>query len=98
MNIRSILAVAGVVLFSGSALAQSPAPVAVPAASSANVPAATPALAAEVNAAGAAAALQALQQMKAAHGGLLRKQAVTLQKLDELERSAEQTRIFTRRS
>jgi len=100
MKIRSIFGLAGAVFISGSALAQSATPVvvqAVQATSTANVPSAAPIRAAETDTAGAAAAFKALQQMKAANEELLRKQAATLQKLDELEKAAEQIKIFSKR-
>ena len=43
------------------------------------------------------AALKMLQEMKAANEETLRKQAATLQQLDELEKAADQLRIFARR-
>ena len=43
------------------------------------------------------AALKMLQEMKAANEETLRKQAATLQQLDELEKTADQLRIFARR-
>ncbi len=98
MSIRSIFALAGTAFISGSALAQSPTPVvvqAVQAPLTATVPSGAPVRAAEANP--AAAALKTVQEMKAANEELLRKQAATLQKLDELEKAAEQIKIFSKR-
>ena len=39
-----------------------------------------------------------LEQMKAANDDLLRKQQATLQQLEELQKSAEQLKIFSKRS
>jgi hypothetical protein len=77
--------------------AQSPVPVivsaATPAAESAKGPAAAP-----DNAASLQTALKMLQEMKAANEETLRKQAATLALLDELEKAAEQIKIYTKRS
>ena len=43
------------------------------------------------------AALKMLQEMKAANEETLRKQAATLQQLDELEKAADQIRVFSKR-
>jgi hypothetical protein len=76
--------------------AQSPTPVVVPAmtpATTAKGPAAPD------NAAGSTqAALKALQGMKAANEEILKQQAATLQKLDEIEKAANEIRIYTKRS
>ena len=66
---------------------------ATPAITSSQVPAA-----ATDNSSSIQAALKMLQQMKAANEETLRKQAATLEKLDELEKTADQIRIFTSRS
>ena len=74
--------------------AQSPTPVVVPAIT----PAATEAPAAPDNAAGSTqAALKALQAMKAANEEILKQQAAALQKLDEMEKAANEIRIYTKR-
>jgi hypothetical protein len=76
--------------------AQSPVPVV--------APAATPAAASPKGPAGAdnvaslQAALKILQEMKAANEETLRKQAATLVQLDELEKAAEQIKIYSKRS
>ena len=74
--------------------AQSPIPVI--------VPAATPAVAAKApptpaRADSGASVLKMLQEMKAANEETLRKQAATLEQLAELEKLADQIRIFTSR-
>lgn len=67
------------------------------------VPAAAPAAAPAVQAAPAAvsassqAALQLLQAMKAANEETLKKQAATLLQLDELQKAADQIKIFGKR-
>jgi hypothetical protein len=43
------------------------------------------------------AALKMLQEMKAANEETLRKQAATLEQLDELEKAADQIRVFSKR-
>ena len=75
--------------------AQSPIPVIVPAVTPAAAPkaATTPA-----SADSAAAVLKILQEMKAANEEILRKQTATLEQLDELEKLAEQIKIYTKRS
>ena len=76
--------------------AQTPVPVIVPAmtpASTAKAPAAT-----TESDNGLSAALKLLQEMKAANDEILAKQAATLIQLDELEKEAQQIRIYTKRS
>ncbi len=76
--------------------AQSPIPVIVPAATPALKSSQVPA--APENAGSIQVALKMLQEMKAANEETLRKQAATLAQLDELEKEADQMRIFTKRS
>lgn len=76
--------------------AQTPTTMVVPAATAPNqlpVRAATP-----VGSSDGAQILQQLQQMKAANEETIRKQEAVLQQLDELQKAAEQLRIFTSRS
>ena len=76
--------------------AQSPMPVVVPAMTPATTvkgPATT-----ESAAGSTQAALKALQAMKAANEEILKQQAATLQKLDEIEKTANEIRIYTKRS
>jgi hypothetical protein len=77
------------------ARAQSPMPIVVPAmtpATTANSPA-TPAVAAVST----QTTLKALQEIKAANTELLKQQEATLQKLDEIEKAAQEIRIYTKR-
>lgn len=76
----------------GILTAQSPLPVIVPAVTAPQAPA-VPASASSIQ-----AALKMLQETKAANEETLRKQAATLEQLDELEKTADQIRIYTRRS
>ena len=75
--------------------AQSPIPVVVQAATPATTSSRAPA--ASESASSVQTALKMLQEMKAANEETLRKQAATLQQLDELEKTAEQTKIYTKR-
>jgi hypothetical protein len=74
---------------------QSPAPVVVQAVSPAQ-PATTAAVPAPASAA-SASVLKVLQEMKAANDEVLKKQAATLQQLDEMQKSAEQIKVYTKR-
>lgn len=77
-----------------SAQSQTPMPIIVPAMTPATVMK-TPAA---ENAAGSAqAAIKALQALKAANEEILKQQAATLQKLDELEKVANEIRIYSKR-
>jgi hypothetical protein len=76
-------------------LAQSPMPVVVPAATPGGTPSRAPAT--SENASSVQAALKMLQEMKAANEETLRKQAAMLQQLDEMEKTAEQIKIYTKR-
>ena len=76
--------------------AQSPAPVIVPAMTPATTTkAAAPEPAADNS---VPATLKLLQEMKAANDEILAKQAATLIQLDELQKAADQIRIYTKRS
>lgn len=75
--------------------AQSPTPVVIPAmtaATTAKVPAA-----ADPAAGSTQTALKALQAMKAANDEVLKQQAATLLKLDEIEKAANEIRIYSKR-
>jgi len=86
-----ILIVLSVVTVNG----QSPIPVIVPGASGA---AATPVSPPAMQDSGALkAALKTLQEMKAANEEMLKKQEATLQQLDEIQKAAEQLKIFSKR-
>ena len=70
----------------------------------ANAPASAPAAAGQAvagqpgsSAATAEAALKTLLQMKAANEEILRKQAATLLQLEEMEKAAEQIKIYSKR-
>jgi hypothetical protein len=89
----SILAAAMVVSIGH---AQSPMPVVVPAMTPATT-AKSPVTAA-VTTASTQATLNALQAIKAANEEILKQQAATLLKLDEIEKAAEEIRIYTKRS
>jgi len=89
----SILAAAMVVSIGH---AQSPMPVVVPAMTPATT-AQTPVTAA-VTTASTQTTLKALQAIKAANEEILKQQAATLEKLDEIEKAAQEIRIYTKRS
>ena len=90
----TILSILASFALAGALPAQSPMPVIVPAAT----PAVTPrAPAAPGNSSSPQSALKMLQEMKAANEETLKKQAAVLQQLDELEKTAEQIKIYTKR-
>jgi hypothetical protein len=76
--------------------AQSPVPVVVQAATPAVKSSQAPA--APERPSSTQEALKMLQEMKAANEETLRKQAATLEQLDELEKAADQIRVFTKRN
>ena len=77
--------------------AQSPVPVIVPAMTPATTAKAPAATTTETDNS-LLAALKLLQEMKAANDEILAKQAATLTQLDELQKAADQIRIYTKRS
>lgn len=79
-----------------AAFAQTPAPIVVQAATGAP-PAASPRPQVSVPSPSTNAALQIVQELKAKNEELLQKQAATLQRLDELEKAAEQMKIYSKR-
>ena len=79
----------------GMLLAQSPMPVIVQAATPAVTTSQAPAM--PENSGSIEAALKMLQEMKAANEETLRKQAATLEQLDELEKTADQIRVYSKR-
>jgi aminoglycoside phosphotransferase (APT) family kinase protein len=84
----------------GGAKAQQPTPpIIVVQAAGAVAPTATPVAAAAAAATEAtlAAAIKALEQVKAANDATLKKQEAMLQQLDELQKAAEQLKVFTKR-
>ena len=76
--------------------AQSPMPVVIPAMTPATT-AKGPAIA-DSAPGSTQAALKVLQAMKAANEEILKQQAATLQKLDEIEKAANEIRIYSKRS
>jgi hypothetical protein len=90
--ILSILAVAALGAIGN---AQTPIPVIVPAMTPATVPAA---VTAGVTTAAMQTTLKALQAIKAANDEILKQQAETLVKLDEMEKAANDIKIYTKRS
>jgi len=75
--------------------AQSPAPVIVQAMPATTAPAVAAAPAATVES--SQSAVKFLQEIKAANEAILTKQAATLQQLDEIEKAAEQLKIYSKR-
>jgi len=76
------------------ASAQTPMPIVVPA----MTPSTTQSpVAAAVTTASTQTALKALQAMKAANEEILKQQIATLEKLDEIEKAANEIRIYTKR-
>jgi hypothetical protein len=88
----SILAAAMVV---SSGRSQTPMPVVVPAMTPATT-AQSPVTAA-VTTASTQTTLKALQAIKAANDEILKQQAATLEKLDEMEKAAQEIRIYSKR-
>jgi len=94
---RLIFTVFTAALCFATAHAQTPAPAMVVQAAPAATAPTAPAGAAEQDSAASLAAVQLLQAMKAANEETLRKQAATLQQLDELEKAVDQLKIFSKR-
>jgi hypothetical protein len=92
----STLSVLVTFVLAGLLPAQSPVPVIVPAVTPAIAKA--PAAAPNATSDSISAALKMLQEMKIANEEMLGKQAAMLAQLDELEKAAEQIRIYTRRN
>lgn len=91
-----IFSLLAAVSFASMSDAQSPMPVVVPAmtpATAAKSPATPDNAASSIQ-----AVLKALQAMKAANDDILKQQAATLQRLDEIEKAAQEIRIYTKRS
>ena len=89
-----ILSVFALALFVTIAAAQSPIPVVVPAMTPAT---ASSPVAAAVTTASTQTTLKALQAIKAANDEILKQQAATLLKLDEMEKAAQEIRIYSKR-
>jgi len=79
------------------AKAQSPAPVVVPALSSPAIVSPTPKAAPAVDSDSLPLAIKMLQEMKTANEEMLKKQEATLQQLDELQKAADEVKIFSKR-
>jgi hypothetical protein len=80
-----------------SVRAQSPTPIVVQAASA--LPATSSATqAAPVNVSSVPEAIKLLEQMKTSNQEILSKQEAALERLDELQKTADQLKVFTRRS
>ena len=92
--VLSLLIAVSLVSISG---AQSPTPLIVPAMTPATT-VKSPVTVTENAAASTQAVLKALQAMKTANDEILKQQAATLQKLDEIEKAAQEIRIYTKRS
>ena len=90
--------VAGLTLAFTALQAQTSTPIIVQAAGSAAAQPQPLAPAAPVNAASAQSALKSLQDMKAANDETLKKQQAVLQQLDEIQKAADQIRIYSKRS
>jgi ribulose 1,5-bisphosphate carboxylase large subunit-like protein len=86
------LVIAAIVI--STAKPQTPMPVVVPAMTP---PTAQSPAAAAVTMASTQTTLKALQAMKAANDEILKQQEATLQKLDEIEKAANEIRIYTKR-
>jgi hypothetical protein len=90
-----ILSLFGLVLIVSISVAQSPIPVIVPAMTPATT-VQSPVTAA-VTTTAMQTTLKALQAMKTANDEILKQQAATLLKLDEIEKAAQEIRIYTKR-
>jgi hypothetical protein len=90
----SILSFIALLSLSSMGVAQSPVPVVVPAMTPATAPAA---VTVGVDTASTQTTLRALQAVKAANDEILKQQAATLQKLEEMEKAAYDIRIYTKR-
>ena len=88
-TILSLLAICAI----ASGQAQTPRPIVVPAMTPATV-VKTPAA---DNSAGSQTGLKALQALKAVNAEILKQQEATLLKLDELEKAANEIRIYSKR-
>ena len=95
---RTILSLLAGVTLAFSALQAQTSPVVVQAAGPAATQAQPAAQAAPANAAAAQSTLKLLQDIKAANDETLKKQQAVLQQLDEIQKAADQIRIYTKRS
>jgi hypothetical protein len=90
-----ILSIVAVAALGAIGNAQTPMPVIVPAMTPATAPAV---VTAGVNTAALQTTLKALQAVKAANDEILKQQTATLLKLDEMEKAANDIRMYTKRS
>ena len=97
LKISAIAAVVTAALSIGVIKAQQPTPPMVVVQAAAPAPTATPAAAAAASDAAVTAAIKALEELKGANDATLKKQETMLQQLDELQKAAEQLKIFTKR-
>lgn len=89
--------ICSVTIITNAARAQSPAPIIVQAASA--IPATSPGTrAVPVNVSSVPEAIKLLEQMKTSNQEILSKQEAALERLDELQKAADQLKVFTRRS
>ena len=79
------------------AQAQSPAPVVIPALSPAAIVSPTPKAAPAADSVSLPLTIKTLQEMKEANEEMLKKQEAALQQLDELQKAADEIKIFTKR-
>lgn len=96
MTAKLLLLSFGIALASSAIVAQSPTPIIV----QAITPGATPQRGSEpapVPTDTSASTLRLLQELKTANEAILAKQAATLQQLEELEKAAEQIKIYSKR-
>jgi len=87
----------GAALWIGAVKAQQPTPQMVIVQPAGTTAAATPAPAAAVSETAIDSAIKALEQVKATNEATLKKQEEMLQQLDELQKAAEQLKIFAKR-
>src|SRR4051794_30440531 len=97
---RALTILASVVVltvFSSGGFAQQPSPPMVIVQAAGTTTAAAPAPAAASADSAIVAAIKSLEQTKTANDALLKKQEATLQQLDELQKAAEQLKVFSKR-
>jgi mRNA-degrading endonuclease toxin of MazEF toxin-antitoxin module len=100
MRAKILLALSALTISWGAINAQSSAPVVVPATDTVTTTSPTSVAAngaAEQDASSKAATMQMLQQLKAANAEILKRQTATLQQLDEIEKAAQELKIFSSR-
>ncbi len=90
-----ILSILVTAIFAANSDGQSPIPVVVPVMTPATTPI-SPAIAA-VTTTSIQTTLKVLQAVKAANDEILKQQEATLQKLDEMEKTAQEIRIYSKR-